>query len=77
MEPKAVNLNLDSAYVLYARVILFPLVGGDCVEGQKARPNIDVTMDIEGRVIKEDGNGRLFLDKPSLEIRFGKKDAIR
>jgi len=52
-------------------------VGGDCVEGQKARPNIDVTMDIEGRVIKEDGNGRLFLDKPSLEIRFGKKDAIR
>ena len=53
------------------------MVGGDCVEGQKARPNIDVTMDIEGRVIKEDGNGRLFLDKPSLEIRFGKKDAIR
>ena len=44
--------------------------GGDCAEGVKARPNIDVTMDIEGRVIRPDGRGKLFVDKPSLEIRY-------
>jgi len=51
--------------------------GGDCAEGVKARPNIDVTMDIEGRVIRPDGRGKLFVDKPSLEIRFGNKGALR
>jgi len=51
--------------------------GGSCNEAVKARPNIDVTLDIEGRVITPSGNGKVFLDKPSLEIRFGKPNAIR
>jgi FKBP-type peptidyl-prolyl cis-trans isomerase len=54
-----------------------PAPGGGCNEGQKARPNIDVTMDIEGRVIKPDGRGKVFIDKPSLELRFGDSKAIR
>lgn len=51
--------------------------GGDCNEATKARPDIDVTLDIEGRVITPSGRGQVFLDKPSLEIRFGKPNAIR
>ena len=51
--------------------------GGSCNEGQKARPNIDVTMDIEGRVVQPDGKGNVFIDTPSLEIRFGSPKAIR
>jgi len=52
-------------------------VAGGCNEGQKARPNIDVTMKIAGKVIKPDGNGRKFVDKNSLEVRFGNPKAIR
>jgi hypothetical protein len=51
--------------------------GGDCNEGLKARPNIDVTMKVRGKVIQPDGNGVVFLDKPSLEIRFGEPNPIR
>jgi len=50
--------------------------GGDCNEGQKARPNIDVTLLIEGRVINPSKSGTKFLDK-EIEIRFGKPNAIR
>jgi len=52
-------------------------VPGGCNEGQKARPNIDVTMDIEGRVITSSADGQKFVDKPSLEVRFGNPKAIR
>jgi len=58
------------------RVTKKPL-GGDCNEGQKARPGQDVTMRIAARVAKPDGRGKKFFDKPSFEIRFGKSDAIR
>ncbi len=34
-------------------------------------------MDIEGRVIQPDGKGNVFIDTPSLEIRFGNPKAIR
>ena len=58
------------------RVTKAPL-GGDCNEGQKARPNQDVTLRIAARVASPDGRGKKFLDKPSFEIRFGKPGAIR
>jgi len=51
--------------------------GGDCNEGQKARPGQDVTMRIKAKVAKSDGRGKTFFDKPSFEIRFGKPNAIR
>ena len=52
-------------------------LGGDCNEGQKARPGQDVTMRIKAKVAKPDGRGKTFFDKPSFEIRFGKPNAIR
>ena len=51
--------------------------GGDCNEGLKARPNIDVTLKVRGKVSQPDGNGNVFLDKPNLEIRFGEPNPIR
>jgi len=51
--------------------------GGDCNEGQKARPGQDVTMRIKARVAERSCRGKTFFDKPSFEIRFGKPDAIR
>merc|ERR1712038_571901 len=51
--------------------------GGDCNEGQKARPGQDVTMRIKAKVAKPGGRGKTFFDKPSFEIRFGKPNAIR
>jgi len=53
------------------------VLGGDCNEGQKARPGQDVTMRIKARVTLPDGQGKVFFNKPSFEIRFGKPDAIR
>ena len=58
------------------RVTKAPL-GGDCNEGQKARPGQDVTMRIEARVASKSGRGKTFFDKASFEIRFGKPNAIR
>merc|ERR1719216_782705 len=58
------------------RVTKTPL-GGDCNEGQKARPGQDVTMRIKAKVAKPDGRRKTFFDKPSFEIRFGKPNAIR
>merc|ERR1712112_610629 len=52
-----------------------PPVGGDCNEGVKARPNQDVTMRIKARVSQSDGRGKIFFDKPSFELRFGKPNA--
>merc|ERR1712126_126278 len=52
-----------------------PPVGGDCNEGVKARPNQDVTMRIKARVSQPDGRGKIFFDKPSFELRFGKPNA--
>merc|ERR1711962_327429 len=52
-----------------------PLVGGDCNEGVKARPNQDVTLRIKARVSQPDGRGKIFFDKPSFELRFGKPNA--
>merc|ERR1712128_128770 len=52
-------------------------LGGDCNEGQKARPGQDVTMRIKARVASSDGRGKTFFDKASFEIRFGKSNAIR
>jgi len=49
--------------------------GGDCNEGMKARPGQDVTMKIKAKVSQPDGRGKLFFDKPSFEIRFGKPNA--
>lgn len=49
--------------------------GGDCNEGVKARPGQDVTMRIKARVSQPDGNGKIFFDKPSFELRFGKSNA--
>jgi hypothetical protein len=34
-------------------------------------------MKVRGKVIQPDGNGVVFLDKPSLEIRFGEPNPIR
>merc|ERR1711874_801527 len=53
------------------RVTKKPL-GGDCNEGQKARPGQDVTMRSKAKVAKPDGRGKTFFDKPSFEIRFGR-----
>jgi len=58
------------------RVTKAPL-GGDCNEGQKARPGQDVTMRIKARVASPNGRGKTFFDKASFEIRFGKPNAIR
>merc|ERR1711892_644362 len=58
------------------RVTKAPL-GGDCNEGQKARPGQDVTMRIKARVASRDSRGKTFFDKASFEIRFGKSNAIR
>merc|ERR1719338_38368 len=56
------------------RVTKAPL-GGDCNEGVKARPGHDVTMRIKAKVSQPDGRGKIFFDKPSFEIRFGKPNA--
>jgi len=56
------------------RVTKAPL-GGDCNEGVKARPGQDVTMRIKAKVSQPDGRGKIFFDKPSFEIRFGKPNA--
>merc|ERR1712179_272320 len=56
------------------RVTKAPL-GGDCNEGVKARPGQDVTMRIKARVSQSDGRGKIFFDKPSFELRFGKPNA--
>lgn len=50
-------------------------LGGDCNEGVKARPGQDVTMRIKGRVSQPDGRGKIFFDRPSFELRFGKPNA--
>eukprot|EP00091_Calanus_sinicus_P004628 TRINITY_DN1496_c0_g1_i5.p1 TRINITY_DN1496_c0_g1~~TRINITY_DN1496_c0_g1_i5.p1 ORF type:complete len:232 (+),score=67.72 TRINITY_DN1496_c0_g1_i5:55-696(+) len=47
------------------RVTKAPL-GGDCNEGQKARPGQDVTMRIKARVASRDGRGKHSLTKPLL-----------
>lgn len=49
--------------------------GGDCDERVKARPGQDVTMRIKARVSRPDGRGKIFFDKPSFELRFGKPNA--
>jgi hypothetical protein len=36
-----------------------------------------VTLKVRGKVVQPDGNGNVFLDKPSLEIRFGEPNPIR
>merc|ERR1712142_978064 len=56
------------------RVTKAPL-GGDCNEGVKARPGQDVTMKIKAKVSQPDGRGKIFFDKPSFELRFGKPNA--
>jgi len=50
-------------------------LGGSCNEGVKARPGQDVTMRIKARVSQPDGKGKIFFDKPSFELRFGKPNA--
>merc|ERR1711994_723541 len=64
------NSTLDGI----VRVTKAPL-GGDCNEGVKARPGQDVTMKIKAKVSQPDGRGKIFFDKPSFELRFGKPNA--
>jgi len=51
-------------------------LGGDCSEGEKARPGQDVSFKINGRVASPEGVGKSFIDKPSFEFRFGKKTSV-
>jgi len=52
--------------------------GGDCNEGQKVRPNLDITIGIKAYAMeprKDSKRGVKFFDKSALEVRYGKPSA--
>jgi FK506-binding protein 9/10 len=52
--------------------------GGDCNEGQKVKPNLDITIGIQAYVLeprKPSKRGVKFFDKSALETRYGKPNA--